>query len=244
MIRQFFRLLPMLISQLKNGDWLRPAGPIRSKSSCWEVPVPLFQLAVMVFWIAFGVETAVFAQAAGSADSDSAAGDSKPASKPPKARQRVTMKLPDEYRSKDTDKDGQIGMYEWSRTDYATFRKLDLNGDGFLTPQELSRGGRSRRSPPAFVATNREPVKTTASATPSAPATVDAPAAGASAAPTAGKSDAERQFELIDKDKNDKITEEEFQKSTLTRINFTKAGIALTFPVQRDEFLRLYPGSK
>ena len=196
-----------------------------------------FLPALTVAAIVFGAETAVFAQAAGSADSDSAAGDSKPASKPLKARQRVTLKLPDEYRSKDTDKDGQIGMYEWSRTDYATFRKLDLNGDGFLTPLELSRVGRSRRSAPAVVAKSSESV----SAIATAPATVETAAEQSPAAPTAGKKEAERQFDLIDKDKNDKITEEEFQKSTLTRLKFTKAGIALTFPVQRVEFLRLYP---
>jgi hypothetical protein len=187
----------------------------------------------------FAVRSAV-AQTSGGTDSEAASGDSKPAAKPPKIRQRVTLKLPDEYRSKDADKDGQIGMYEWSRTDYATFRKLDLNGDGFLTPLELSRPGRSRRSTSAVVTRSSEQTSTFAAALP----TVESSTAGAPAAPTAGKSEAERQFELIDRDQNEKITEEEFQKSTLTRIKFKNAGIPLSFPVQRDEFLRLYPASK
>lgn len=201
--------------------------------------LPALTVAAMVF----GAETTVFAQPAGGGESDPAAGDSKPASKPPKARQRVTLKLPDEYRSKDTDKDGQIGMYEWSRTDYATFRKLDLNGDGFLTPLELTRGGR-RRSPPAEVTKSSERISTTASPVPAVPATVETPAEGAPAAPAVSRSEAERQFELVDKDKNGKVTEEELQRSIVAKMKFAKAGIALTFPVGRDEFLRVYPATK
>jgi hypothetical protein len=190
--------------------------------------------------IAVAGARSTFAQTSGGTDSDATTGESKTAAKPPKIRQRVTLKLPDEYRSKDADKDGQIGMYEWSRSDYATFRKLDLNGDGFLTPLELSRAGRSRRSFPAVITRSNEPLSTsTGLAT-----TVESAADSAPAAPTAGKSDAERQFELIDKDKNEKITEEEFQRSTLTRIKFKNAGISLSFPVPREEFLRLFPASK
>ena len=159
------------------------------------------------------------------------------------------MKLPDEYRSKDKDKDGQIGMYEWSRTDYATFRKLDLNGDGLITPLELSRAGRSKRSASADVVSSTSASGTSSgsergTSTASAAATVETPAEGASEAPTVSRSDAERQFDLVDKDKNGKITEEEFQKSIVTRLKFKNAGIALTFPVGRDEFLRMYPASK
>jgi Ca2+-binding EF-hand superfamily protein len=47
--------------------------------------------------------------------------------------------LPDEYRPLDTDHDGQIGLYEWKAAGrpIAKFLELDLNGDGFLTPDEL-----------------------------------------------------------------------------------------------------------
>lgn len=46
--------------------------------------------------------------------------------------------LPEAFRSMDTNKDGQIGLYEWERAKYAEFRRLDKNKDGFLTPQELA----------------------------------------------------------------------------------------------------------
>jgi hypothetical protein len=158
--------------------------------------------------------------------------------------------LPDEYRSKDKDKDGQIGMYEWSRTDYATFRRLDLNGDGFITPLELSRAGRSKRSTYADSGSGTSSTSSlgsTSSSTSAAPVvavTSDTPADGASEMPTVSRSEAERQFEVVDKDKDGKVTEAEFQKSIVAKMKFTKAGVVLTFPVGRDEFLRLYPASK
>jgi Ca2+-binding EF-hand superfamily protein len=199
-------------------------------------------LSVVV--IALGLGSTAYAQGAGGAESDQASGEAKSAAKPPKVRQRVTMKLPDEYRSKDKDKDGQIGMYEWSRSDYATFRKLDLNGDGFLTPMELSRKGKAAgRSAAAVMSTRTDPTPA-AGASPSAPVTTETAADGTPAAAGVSRSEAERQFELVDKDKNGKVTEEEFQKSIMAKLKFTKAGIALSFPVGRDEFIRLYPSPK
>ncbi len=57
------------------------------------------------------------------------------------AKPRMVPVLPKEYESKDKNGDGQIGMYEWERSKYAEFAKLDKNGDGFLTPQELNSKG-------------------------------------------------------------------------------------------------------
>jgi hypothetical protein len=56
---------------------------------------------------------------------------------------RIVPTLPQEYQLLDKNGDGQIGMYEWSRSKYAEFVKLDKNGDGFLTPQELNAKGTS-----------------------------------------------------------------------------------------------------
>jgi len=48
-----------------------------------------------------------------------------------------TYSLPSEYVEKDKNMDGQIGLYEWSRSDLPAFHQLDLDRDGFLTPFEI-----------------------------------------------------------------------------------------------------------
>ena len=37
----------------------------------------------------------------------------------------------------DTDRDGQIGMYEWNPKAYDRFLAMDTDNDGFLIPREL-----------------------------------------------------------------------------------------------------------
>lgn len=46
--------------------------------------------------------------------------------------------LPDWFSKIDSDKDAQIGLYEWRKAgrDLAEFRSFDLNGDGFITVDE------------------------------------------------------------------------------------------------------------
>jgi hypothetical protein len=49
--------------------------------------------------------------------------------------------LPEWFTRLDTDMDGQIGLYEWRAGggDIEEFNKMDLNGDGLLTPEEYLR---------------------------------------------------------------------------------------------------------
>lgn len=47
---------------------------------------------------------------------------------------------------RDQDGDGQIGFYEWPRTERDRFYELDANGDGFLTEPESGDPGRSTAS--------------------------------------------------------------------------------------------------
>jgi hypothetical protein len=191
-------------------------------------------------------------------------GSEKPAPKP-RVRWQKPVKLPEQYRTKDKDSDGQIGMYEWDRRDYATFRKLDLNHDGFLTAEELIRGASSKSARPSMAIATAEPASKPVSTTPAsgttvgseAPATLAADASdstaekpgsqsGGTAAPTAasessaGRSESERQWEIIDKDKDGKVSEAEWGRSYLARPKFRDAGIAVTFPLGKDEFIQLY----
>lgn len=67
---------------------------------------------------------------------------SPPAATPSRrGKARMVPTLPKEYEARDKNGDGQIGLYEWDRSRYAEFAKLDKNGDGFLTPQELNAKG-------------------------------------------------------------------------------------------------------
>ncbi|MBS0262505.1 MAG: EF-hand domain-containing protein [Planctomycetes bacterium] len=169
-------------------------------------------------------------------------------------RQKYTIKLPDEHRSKDTDKDNQIGMYEWPKSDWATFRKLDLNGDGFLTAQELTKKSRSRKSDPAIASAS--PARPAGGGDATKPAGADGTAKPADATSTAAKPEAtgpattlpaneieqqaERFFKSTDKDENGKITEEEVKKSILVKVKLEKSGIVPNYPLNRDEFVQLW----
>lgn len=54
--------------------------------------------------------------------------------------ERLPADIPDWFREKDQDRDGQIAMREfaskWSQSQVERFRNQDHNGDGFLSPQE------------------------------------------------------------------------------------------------------------
>jgi hypothetical protein len=53
------------------------------------------------------------------------------------ARSSSGRTLPDWYLERDRDGDGQLGLYEWPRGERLDFSRWDINGDGFLTPQEI-----------------------------------------------------------------------------------------------------------
>ena len=57
--------------------------------------------------------------------------------------------LPGWLTSADTDEDGQIGLHEWRKAgkDILEFMKMDLNGDGLLTPDEYARFTKMKASP-------------------------------------------------------------------------------------------------
>ncbi|MSR60057.1 MAG: hypothetical protein EXS05_20865 [Planctomycetaceae bacterium] len=160
-----------------------------------------------------------------------------------KPKNSMNVKLPEAYRAKDTNRDGQIGLYEWSLSDYKTFRKLDLNGDGFLTPQELIKG------PRAVVEVSRTSTSSSttgpASATTSSDSGTASSTTGKSESPSSGpsgpKNPADTAFKLLDKDNDGMISEKEWGKSMSTGPKFKTAGVQVTFPLRKEVFLQLYP---
>jgi hypothetical protein len=58
-----------------------------------------------------------------------------------RANGKMPAGLPPWFLELDTDKDGQVALYEWRRANkaYDDFTTWDLNGDGFITPEEALR---------------------------------------------------------------------------------------------------------
>ena len=77
-------------------------------------------------------------------DESSPSSSPEPATSSPTGTRRSTPsksllvpRLPAEYQARDKNGDGQIALYEWDRSKYAEFVKLDKNEDGILTAAEL-----------------------------------------------------------------------------------------------------------
>ncbi len=171
---------------------------------------------------------------------------SKSSKKAATPKVRVTRDLPSDYRVKDTNGDGQIGLYEWDRKAFTQFFDLDRNGDGLLTADELIAA--TKKSATKNTASNGSASTAIASASGSrSPATSDFGKPNAAAAPTpvsaappvemtAGM----RAFVGLDEDRDGKLTDEEWQRSRSARSKFEKAGIAISFPIQQAQFVELY----
>ncbi|MCA9110404.1 MAG: hypothetical protein KDA52_10675 [Planctomycetaceae bacterium] len=178
----------------------------------------------------------------------------------PIPQQRVTLDLQAEFTEGDTDGDGQIGMYEWtrwkSRAALAEFLGMDRNHDGFLTPRELTRAAEaepvdlasvlpiapssvSKSTKEAVTPVSSETVEAPIQSETSPPATANASIVIASADPGQIKQ-AERFFALLDSDRNGTVSELEWEKSNRLKPKFAAAGADLGKPMTSEEFVSYY----
>ena len=170
-------------------------------------------------------------------------GSSREPSKP-KPRARVTVDLPDQYAAQDLDQDGQLGLYEWKLSAFAQFRTLDSNGDGFLTPRELSAGSGTEAVATATPATAS--TDTSSTAVPSTTVSVST-----AAAPSASKKKdaglvriAKYTFKALDKDKDGQLSAQEWSQSKRTRESFNKKKVKMKLPIDEAGFVAVFPSRR
>ncbi len=177
-------------------------------------------------------------------DSSSSSKSSKKTAKP---KVRVTKDLPTDYRDKDKNGDGQIGLYEWDRKAFAQFFDLDRNGDGLLTADELIAATKKSTTKNAAASSGSTSMAMASSSGSRSPALSDVSRPSAAAAPvpastappvemTAGM----KVFVGLDNDRDGTLTEEEWQRSRTARGKFEKAGIAVSLPIKQAQFVELY----
>lgn len=177
-------------------------------------------------------------------DSSSSSKSSKKTAKP---KVRVTKDLPTDYRDKDKNGDGQIGLYEWDRKAFTQFFDLDRNGDGLLTADELIAAAK-KSTTKSLTTTNGSTATAIASSSGSrspAPSDFGKPSAAAAPAPASAVASTEmtagmKVFVGLDNDRDGKLTEDEWQRSRTARGKFEKAGIAISLPIQQAQFVELY----
>lgn len=165
---------------------------------------------------------------------------------------RTTVDLNQEFIPHDSDKDGQIGLYEWREknpTKLGEFFVMDLNGDGYLTPREiqLSKNGKPQRSAASFMfalnneeetKTNPETEKTQTNTKEVKPSASVNKTVAVSNDPLVNQ--AKYFFKLLDRNKDQMVSAKEWKKSRSMRRMFEGANIDLSQTMTQEQFVKHY----
>jgi len=193
-------------------------------------------------------------------DQNKPSSESQKESDKPKEPVRVTADLPERFTTLDTDKDGQIGFYEWRQANpelVADFHHYDHNTDGFLTPKELLRGKLETNaqavSHMAADSNTTPPAQSYPAAEKGANNANERPASRLSQRSTDARLDEDHPlvkkgrhyFGLMDRDGNKTLSRNEWMRSRRLRPVFERDGIDLKKPMNSDtfvaNFIRLFP---
>lgn len=154
-------------------------------------------------------------------------------------REKVRATLPDEYVDGDADKDGQIALFEWAawkRSDMFAFFELDENADGFLTPRELM----EERSYLERGVVQKKQRLTIVGGSSSAGVASRVRVAGQSSSSRSSsntkrsaeqvdrdKGRGEYYFNALDRDRDGKVSSEEWERSRIVRGMFERAKLPI-----------------
>ena len=150
----------------------------------------------------------------------------------------VTIPLPEEYRERDRNQDGQLSFREWrewDRTALMEYFLLDANGDGFLVPRELV-------SPEAGGA--GEGSQTTKKET-----RVVVVQSGGTGQRSGGKSSPEETpearragyyFDRLDSNRDGSVAGDEWSQSRHIKPMFEQAKIDISKPMPKKQFVEAY----
>ncbi|MEZ6059051.1 MAG: hypothetical protein R3C19_01685 [Planctomycetaceae bacterium] len=162
----------------------------------------------------------------------------RPTKKPP-----MTTPLPPKYSELDTDFDGQIAFYEWilaRRSQLEEFDEIDIDLDGFLTPDEL-------KANDDLASNSSESILTKALYKPKEKRLVIVDGSSASGTAAAGIGDGpgqvtqeqvdrgRRVMGFVDQDQDGKVSAEEIENNPRMQPMFAAAGIPIT-DMSADEF--------
>lgn len=149
-------------------------------------------------------------------------------------RQKILRELPPDYVEGDADEDGQIALFEWAawkRNDMFAFFDLDKNKDGFLTSRELLMG---ESDADRGITMKRERLAVAGVNGGSRVRSASSPNAKSTRPGTGGRTTEQLQrdtgrakyyFSALDRDRDGKISAEEWNRSRTIKGMFEKAGI-------------------